>query len=334
MFGHISAVLNPAVCLAGLVLGKYSFAEFVALSASELLGAFLGALSTYAHYYPHFCLVPQAPASSEPGDSSKLASEIFVLREDTLGGASRSTTQTDASSAALLRPFRAPGQAPLGGFVEDCGVRRDSCATEEGKSFSLLPGGQAVPGPAPPSPLIPDGPPADLREQTRERQLTRHEQDLLADQHNKLSVFSTRPAVPAPLCNFLCEVLSTAVLVLGATLMGARGDQLFAPERRLFDAGFGVVVGLFVFLLVLVLGGPTGLAVNPARDLGPRLAHWLLPIPNKGSSELLSYGWIPVLAPFAGGALGGGLLRAIFLFTSDSNLPPNAQLHCQILQGV
>ena len=81
--------------------------------------------------------------------------------------------------------------------------------------------------------------------------------------------------------------------------------------RPLFKRGIKpLLIGFLIFVQILGLGGPTGFAVNPARDLGPRLAHWALPIPGKGSSEW-SYAWIPVVAPLAGGATAG-LLHWLF----------------------
>ena len=68
----------------------------------------------------------------------------------------------------------------------------------------------------------------------------------------------------------------------------------------------GLLVGLLVFAIGLSLGGPTGYAINPARDLGPRIAHALLPVPGKGPSDW-GYSWVPVLGPLIGGALGGAM---------------------------
>ncbi|KAL6763725.1 aquaporin-like protein [Haematococcus lacustris] len=132
---------------------------------------------------------------------------------------------------------------------------------------------------------------------------------VVADQNMKLSVFTTRPAIYSPLLNFTCELMSTTVLVCGGRLLSRRLAALGA-------AGGGGALdplysGLLLLVLLLGLGGPTGLSANPARDLGPRLAHWLLPIPSKGPSELRSYGWVPPLAALCGGALGGALSMAI-----------------------
>lgn len=128
----------------------------------------------------------------------------------------------------------------------------------------------------------------------------------------KLAVFSTSPAIHHPLANFITEFVATVMLVFGVLSIGAvsRGISPVALQESL-QVGFGTwfgpfLVGLLVFSLGLSLGGPTGYAINPARDLGPRIAHALLPIPGKGTS-LWSYAWIPVVAPLLGGITGANL---------------------------
>ncbi|KAL6785028.1 hypothetical protein ACKKBG_A02125 [Auxenochlorella protothecoides x Auxenochlorella symbiontica] len=152
----------------------------------------------------------------------------------------------------------------------------------------------------------------------------RYEALLVADQNIKLGIFCTRPAIYAPHWNFLCEFMSTVTLLVMANMIAARGSLLYEPARGLFGALFGFILGFFIFLIVLVIGGPTGVAINPARDLGPRIAHWMLPIPGKGPSEFLTYGWIPVIAPLCGGAAAGGLFILIQKFTGETNVPPGS----------
>ncbi|WP_327237384.1 aquaporin family protein [Streptomyces sp. NBC_01317] len=114
-----------------------------------------------------------------------------------------------------------------------------------------------------------------------------------------LGVFSTGPEVRNVLQNVLTEIIATFVLVIAILTQG------------LNNAGNGLgTIGVLVTALVVVgiglsLGGPTGYAINPARDLGPRIVHALLPLPNKGGSDW-SYAWIPVVAPLIGGAAAGG----------------------------
>lgn len=121
----------------------------------------------------------------------------------------------------------------------------------------------------------------------------------------KLGVFCTAPAVRSPLANLFSEVLGTAVLVIVAGAIFSPGVAEHGPA-----AGIGPwLVGSLVWGIGLSLGGTTGYAINPARDLGPRLAHALLPIPGKGGSNW-SYAPIPVIGPLLGGLLAGLLLRA------------------------
>ena len=117
----------------------------------------------------------------------------------------------------------------------------------------------------------------------------------------KLAVFCTAPAIRNPLANLLSEVIATAVLLLGLFFIGA---------NKFADGLNPVVVGLLVVSIGLSLGGTTGFAINPARDLGPRLAHAILPIPGKGSSDW-AYSWIPIAGPLIGGALGAWLYQII-----------------------
>jgi glycerol uptake facilitator protein len=112
----------------------------------------------------------------------------------------------------------------------------------------------------------------------------------------KLAVFSTGPAIRNPLFNIISEIIGTFVLVFGVVAITNGGNKLSGGLAPL-------LVGLLVFAIGLSLGGPTGYAINPARDLMPRIAHFLLPIPGKGSSDW-SYAWIPVVGPIVGGILG------------------------------
>ncbi|MEM6378035.1 MAG: MIP/aquaporin family protein, partial [Bacteroidota bacterium] len=112
---------------------------------------------------------------------------------------------------------------------------------------------------------------------------------------SKLACFCNSPAIPHTLSNLTSEIIGTFILVLG---VGA----IFADELA---AGFGpFLVGALVWGIGLSLGGPTGYAINPARDFAPRLAHAILPIPGKGDSGF-GYSWIPVVGPLIGGLLAG-----------------------------
>jgi glycerol uptake facilitator protein len=127
---------------------------------------------------------------------------------------------------------------------------------------------------------------------------------LTPDPAAKLGVFSTNAAVHSPLLNFLSEVIATMVLVIVANAIFSHGVAMSGPA-----AGVGPwLVGSLVWGIGLSLGGTTGYAINPARDLGPRIVHALLPIPGKGSSNW-RYAPIPVVGPLAGAALAGLLVR-------------------------
>ncbi|CAL5225947.1 g8745 [Coccomyxa viridis] len=137
-----------------------------------------------------------------------------------------------------------------------------------------------------------------------------YEAAIVADQNAKLSVFSTRPGIRSPLFNWLVEFLATLTLVMGVLLIDARGVGFDPQLAQLWNSLKAFFVGLFVVVLILGLGGPTGIAMNPARDFGPRLVHWALPIPGKGSSEW-DYSWIPVTGGFVGGLAGAALFKGI-----------------------
>lgn len=120
-----------------------------------------------------------------------------------------------------------------------------------------------------------------------------------------LGIFSTGPEIRNVVQNMATEIIGTFVLVLAILTQGLQGD----------GKGLGVIGVLITSFVVvgigLSLGGPTGYAINPVRDLGPRIVHSLLPLPNKGGSDW-GYSWIPVLGPLVGAALAGGLYNIAF----------------------
>jgi glycerol uptake facilitator protein len=120
----------------------------------------------------------------------------------------------------------------------------------------------------------------------------------------KLAVFSTGPAIRNPVANTMSEVIGTFVLVFGVLAIVANAEPGSSGLTPL-------LIGLLVFGIGLSLGGPTGYAINPARDLGPRIAHAVLPIAGKGSSDW-EYSWVPVVGPVIGGVLGALAYTALF----------------------
>jgi glycerol uptake facilitator protein len=122
----------------------------------------------------------------------------------------------------------------------------------------------------------------------------------------KLAVFCTGPAVRNFPANVLSEIIGTFLLVFAVLGIGANAGPLRGQIdlSAVFSTGLApLLVGLLVVAIGLSLGGPTGYAINPARDLGPRIAHAVLPIPGKGTSDW-AYAWVPVVAPIVGGVLG------------------------------
>ena len=126
--------------------------------------------------------------------------------------------------------------------------------------------------------------------------------DQTADKDLKLAVFSTAPAIRNPLYNLLTEIIGTFILLFGALTMSKSAATLGALDA--------LPVALLVLGIGLSLGGPTGYAINPARDLGPRVAHFVLPIPGKRNSDW-GYAWIPVVGPIIGGLLAAGFYKLV-----------------------
>ncbi|RDY71644.1 aquaporin family protein [Halobacillus trueperi] len=123
------------------------------------------------------------------------------------------------------------------------------------------------------------------------------------DKGAKLAVFSTDPAIRSPFSNLVTEMIGTFVLVMGLLFIGANE----------FTEGLNpLIVGALIVAIGMSIGGTTGYAINPARDLGPRIAHALLPIPGKGDSDW-GYAWIPVVGPVMGGIYGALFYQAIFM---------------------
>jgi glycerol uptake facilitator protein len=114
------------------------------------------------------------------------------------------------------------------------------------------------------------------------------------DQGLKLAVFCTAPAVRSTVWNLVSEIIGTFVLVFGILTIKAAKTDMGSLQI--------IVVAFLVWVIGLALGGTTGYAINPARDLGPRIMHAILPIPGKGNSDW-GYSWIPVVGPLVGGAI-------------------------------
>jgi glycerol uptake facilitator protein len=131
----------------------------------------------------------------------------------------------------------------------------------------------------------------------------------------KLGIFCTGPAIRHTPANLITEIIGTAVLLFGVLAIGANAQSFTKPNEVdlavVFSNGLQpLLVGILVLGIGVSLGGPTGYAINPARDLGPRLAHAVLPIPGKGHSDW-GYAWIPIVGPLVGGVAGAMLFRVV-----------------------
>jgi glycerol uptake facilitator protein len=124
------------------------------------------------------------------------------------------------------------------------------------------------------------------------------------DKSTKLSVFSTVPAIRRYPANLVTEIVGTFVLVLGVLAITANAAPIQSGLTPL-------LIGFLVWAIGLSLGAPTGYAINPARDLAPRLAHALLPIAGKGDSDW-SFAWVPVIGPAVGGVIGAVVYIGLF----------------------
>jgi len=137
------------------------------------------------------------------------------------------------------------------------------------------------------------------------------------DAGGKLACFATAPAIRKIGPAVITELIGTAVLVFGVLVIGkialGASDSSEAAWTAAVSTYFGpLLVGMLVLSIGLSLGGPTGYAINPARDLGPRIMHALLPIKGKGSSDW-SYAWVPIVAPILGGIAGAQLFNFLHL---------------------
>lgn len=130
--------------------------------------------------------------------------------------------------------------------------------------------------------------------------------EITEDKGAKLAVFCTAPAIRNTSANLLCEIIGTIMLIVVIFAIFSKPVGGVAP-------GFGpYLVGILVWAIGLSLGGPTGYAINPARDLGPRIAHAILPIAGKGDADW-GYSWIPVVGPLLGGLISFAIARGIGL---------------------
>ncbi len=130
-----------------------------------------------------------------------------------------------------------------------------------------------------------------------------------SDPAAKLAVFCTGPAIRHAGTNVLAEIIGTFVLVLA--LLAVLSPANFVPGSDLSKGFSPALVGVIVWSIGLSLGGTTGYAINPARDLGPRIAHAMLPVAGKGHSDW-GYAWVPVVGPIVGGLIAAFAYQALW----------------------
>eukprot|EP00878_Enallax_costatus_P012922 GHUV01013494.1.p1 GENE.GHUV01013494.1~~GHUV01013494.1.p1 ORF type:complete len:226 (+),score=56.84 GHUV01013494.1:1091-1768(+) len=149
--------------------------------------------------------------------------------------------------------------------------------------------------------------------------------DLDDDDDPFLGIWVSRPASFNPIISFLNEFVMTFIFLFLVNLMTARGQYLYQPSYGMYsNIVLPMLIG-FVICSMILATGPTGFAGNPARDLGPRIAHWLLPIPkNPRIGSEWWYAWVPVMGPLCGGVVAGAVFRGYVKMlkgqvTSDAN---------------
>ncbi len=132
---------------------------------------------------------------------------------------------------------------------------------------------------------------------------------------DKLGTFCTIPAIRSTFNNLFCEAIGTGALVFGILSIAANADDInngVMDFKSIFSSGIQpLLVGFLVWAIGMSLGGPTGYAINPARDLGPRIAHFILPMPGGKRDSDWSYAWIPIVGPCLGGIAGAQLFFLI-----------------------
>lgn len=341
IMGFLSARMNPGLCIAELILGEMNWIEFVASLAGEFLGAFVGAVLVWIHFVPHFKTVPKPYSMTPDGllldegnglsptalDLSSYNPRKGDIEARNKGLARIGDAMNDISfylkgpnnGSPTLRNEDLAQKVGIGGkglasvengltrrSVQVCDVhkRLESMDMEEFKKMMLPSSSHSDT-----SSGVERGVEETLNS-TKKRLDQLYDAAVVADKNAKLSIFATRPAIYSPLFNFLCETLCSTALIFTALMVGNRAKEMQPDQAALYNAQEGVMIGFFIFVMVLGLGGPTGFAANAARDFGPRLAHHVLPIPGKGISEFY-YAWVPFAGSFVGGSAGAGLYAAI-----------------------
>nr|WP_304441300.1 MIP/aquaporin family protein [Kineosporia sp. A_224] len=279
------AHINPAVTVGILTSGADEYAPGVAVTAgstftyltAQMLGAFLGAVAAWLAYKKHFDEHTGADEVSDGTDGTTID-----LRDGSSPRGRGAGSESGGGRTSSDWPLRAGASGGSGGSGGS-GSGRRAAGLDERETLTTTSRVETVTAERDRSQGEPTGAPRSTP----------------AGAADKLGVFCTGPAIPAPAWNVLTEVIGTFALVLVVLLFGRTPSGLGPAAVAFLVVGIGAS-----------LGGPTGYAINPARDLGPRIAHALLPIAGKGGSNW-GYAWVPIVGPVLGAVLAGLLFRVL-----------------------
>eukprot|EP00270_Netrium_digitus_P002486 TRINITY_DN12811_c0_g1_i1.p1 TRINITY_DN12811_c0_g1~~TRINITY_DN12811_c0_g1_i1.p1 ORF type:complete len:379 (+),score=71.80 TRINITY_DN12811_c0_g1_i1:130-1266(+) len=314
--GHISSKFNPGVALGAAMVGEITLSKLFICLCGEALGGFIAGILVWVTYAPHF-------------------QSLAILDSDDPSSHNINWTEGNEAIVAQGLSIEASRYASTGNLfpkkttVVDTGPSPPKPMKSKAYSFTALQLGEnddfemKVLG-LPQRPMKKAVSSRVLQNIKVSRMTPTHttiENRIAEDQEIKLAVFCTRPSVMTNFW-FFCtwtEFFGTALLTYAAMTIKDRAElAIVSPtEHQLFQAALEpLLLGFLVFVLVLAIGGMTGPALNPARDLMPRLAHFLLPIPGKGSSEWW-YSWVPVVGPLAGGVAGALVAKGMKNITAS-----------------
>lgn len=289
-FAHISGNFNPGVALGAAVIGDLPWKTTLVCWAGEIVGAFIGGLLVWITYFQHF--QPLEVVEEGDGKGGEDGAHKSVVRRKVKGS---------SKAFASAGPKRRKAKTALKVEVKES---EDSPGGLLRRLTSITPNATSAEAAARET--------VELEDIKDEKAVDADDEATVddavrEDQVMKLVVFCTRPAIFDKYWIFAlwAEILGTFLLTFAAMSMNHAGLSIAnGPLRHLYDLGLTPFYkGMLFFSLVLSIGGLTGPALNPARDLMPRIVHWLVPIPGKGSSEWF-YSWVPVVGPLIGGVLG------------------------------
>eukprot|EP00243_Klebsormidium_subtile_P002952 TRINITY_DN16038_c0_g1_i1.p1 TRINITY_DN16038_c0_g1~~TRINITY_DN16038_c0_g1_i1.p1 ORF type:complete len:387 (+),score=82.92 TRINITY_DN16038_c0_g1_i1:244-1404(+) len=318
--GHVSGLLNPAITFGVAVAGRITWNRAGIAICAQFIGAFLAALITWVVYLPHF--QPLTGCVQESPSDEMLAQEhpqtprrkkVHVFQEMTSKARRYASSGRAPSTRDVLR-HESEGDVLKGVHIHsgkhtwhvfqclhDCiKARPEKSGAIEDLEMTSKPGMPTVK--------------LDLDATVARKQRIKLDERIREDQEVKLVVFATRPSTLEPFhwTALLAEAVMTFVLTYGALAIIDREVVFGANEvaKTAYKAQVPYLIGVLVWAVILAGGGVTGPALNPARDLSPRIAHFLLPIPGKGSSEW-HYAWVPVIGPVIGATLGALFANAM-----------------------